>query len=220
MLKPVQAQAKKELQHAVQVFEQALPGSPGEEYLQARGIGPRTAARLRLGYVDPAAPLDGWERFGHRICIPNLNFNGEPVWAKFRALDPKAKAKYAQQAGAESRLFNTLALSAPGDTIILAEGEFDVLTLTALGLPAVGIPGVTNWKSHFHRCFDGYGRIVLFYDDDEPGRDLVKHVRGKLPDLIPIAAPGGHNDVSDAFMAGHGEAIRALALGTTEQENH
>lgn len=217
ILRPINRQAKEELHKAVSIFEDALPGSPGEEYLNARGIGPKTAKRMRLGYVDPAAPVDGWDRFGHRICVPNLNAHGDPIWAKFRAVNPDAKLKYTQQEGAQSRLFNTLALSAPSDTIILVEGEFDVLTLTAMGLPAVGVPGASKFKTHWKRCFDGYNRIVMFYDDDEPGRDLVKKVKEQLPDVIPIAAPMGCNDINEAYLAGHRETIRSLALGL---ENH
>lgn len=226
MLKPENSQSKKDLSLAVSAFAEALPGSPGEAYLAERQVGMKTAERMRLGYVDPNNPISGWERFAGRLAIPYLNAKGEAVWVKFRATPengPDAD-KYAQQAGGRSRLFNTIALSAPGDTLALAEGEFDVITLTALGIPAVGIPGAQNWKSFMARCLDGYKRVVIFYDDDKPGRELVQTVKKKVPDIIALSPPGAHHDVNDAFKAGLGSQIRAMALGleptSTTEENH
>lgn len=224
ILRPLNRHVKAELAEAVDHFHRALPNSAGWEYLAGRGIGAATARRLRLGYVDPQDPREGWERFRGRICIPYLNQKGDAVWAKFRATPyngPEAP-KMAQQAGSEARLYNTIALSAPGDTLCLVEGEFDAITLTALGIPAVGVPGTGAWKTHFHRALQGWDRMVLFYDNDqnEAGDKLVKSVKAHLPDVIPLAAPGGFNDVSAAFEAGHGEAIKALAYGYELEKEH
>lgn len=224
MLKPSSTASKKVLLEAAEAFQGALPGSPGEEYLTGRGIGEKTAGRLRLGYVSPDAPPEGWERYAGRLAIPYVNAKSEVVWIKFRST-PETKPdfkgevdKYAQEPGGQTRLYNTQALSATGDTLALCEGEFDVITLTALGIPAVGIPGASSWKTWFNRCLQGWGRIVLFYDDDKAGRELVKTVKGKIPDVVPVAAPGGHNDVNEAYMAGLGDRIVALAKG--EDEDH
>lgn len=175
---------------------------------------------MRLGYVDPATAPEGWDRHHGRIAIPYLNVKGDVVWIKFRATPengPEAD-KYSQEAGGGTPLFNTIALSAPGDLIVLCEGEFDVITLTALGIPAVGIPGANNWKDHFYRCLQGWARVVMFYDGDKPGRELVKVIKKKIPDLIPMAPPGGHHDINDAYLAGLGETIVALARGEVEPD--
>lgn len=209
------------MERAVETFERAYRGSPGEAYLEGeRKIGARTAEAHRIGYVDPDNPLEGWERFAGRLCFPYLNMNKTPVWAKFRATPSmgEVKSKYAQQEGGRGRLFNVQALSAPGTTICLAEGEMDIVTLTALGIPAVGVPGATHWKSYMKRCLDGYDRVVLFYDDDEAGKGLVKAIKATMPDLIPLAAPGIFKDVGEAYVAGYGDAIRRIAYGIEEEE--
>lgn len=178
---------------------------------------------MMLGFVDPDDPPEGWKRYAGRIAIPYLNVKGDPVWVKFRAtpgLTPDGADKYAQEPGGGTPLFNTRALSAPGDILVLCEGEFDTITLSALGLPAVGIPGANNWKSHFPRCLQGWDRIVMFYDDDKPGRDLVKLVKKQMPDIIPMSPPGGHHDVGEAYEAGLGEAIVALARGIESEQDH
>jgi DNA primase len=223
-LRPLNSAIKKGLQEAAVAFTEALPGSPGEAYLQERGIGPKTAERMRLGYVDPATAPDGWDRHEGRISIPYLNAKGEVVWIKFRAT-PETKPdykgeipKYSQEAGGGTPLFNTIALSAPGELIVLCEGEFDVITLTALGIPAVGIPGANNWKDHFYRCLQGWDRVVIFFDEDKPGRELVKVIKKRMPDIIPLAAPGGHHDINEAYLAGLGGTIIALARGEVEPD--
>jgi hypothetical protein len=222
MLRPENARQKAALMRAIDKFEAAYEGSPAEEYMQGRGVMPRTAQAHRVGFVDPARPLEGFERFAGRICIPYLNVNKEPVWAKFRAnpLVREFKAKYAQQEGGRGRLFNLPALNHPGDLICLAEGELDVMTLTALGIPAVGVPGSKHWRAYMKRCLDGYGRVVLFYDDDEngAGKALVAAVKASIPDVIALAAPGGYNDLNDAYTNGFGDAIRRLAYGEEERE--
>lgn len=226
MLRPVSSQLKEALRLATERFAGALPGSPGEEYLQGRRIGPRAAERLRLGYVSLDDPPEGWERYAGRLAIPYLNVKGDPVWLKFRATPetrPNHKGeidKYAQEPGGGTRLYNTIALSASGDTLCLVEGEFDAITLTALGLPAVGIPGAKSWKEWFPKALEGWPRTVMFYDDDEPGRNLVKLVKKGIPDIIPLPAPGGHHDVGEAYEAGLGEAIVAAAHGTESEQDH
>lgn len=215
MLKPSTAASKKALSEATGRFTEALPGSPGQAYLDSRGIGPRTVERLRLGYVSLEDPPEGWERHAGRIAIPYINAKGEVVWIKFRAtpeLGPDVD-KYSQEPGGGTRLYNTQALSAPGDILVLCEGEFDVITMTALGIPSVGIPGVKNWKTYHHRCLQGWSRIVQFADDDEAGRNLAKRVKAEIPDLIIASPPGGHNDVNEAYVAGLGDRLVVLARG-------
>lgn len=224
--KPLHPAVKAELREAVAHFHQALPGSAGWDYLEGRKIGRGTARALRLGYVDPADPREGWERFAGRLAIPYLNPKGDAVWIKFRATHitkPNAKGevvKYAQQAGEEARLYNTIALTAKSDTLCLVEGEFDAIVLTALGIPAVGVPGAGAFKPHMAKALDGWPRTVLFYDNDpegkngrRPGEALLEAVKAKMPDVIPLVAPGGYNDIGDAYEAGLGEAIKALAYG-------
>lgn len=216
MLRPLNGRQKAELARVADIFQAAYDGSPAQDYVEGkRGIGPRTASAHRLGFVPEG--VEGWDRFAGRVAIPYLNFNKEVIHFKFRALDDN-HVKYAQQKGnGESRLFNLQALSARSTTLVMCEGEFDVITLTHLHLPAVGVPGAYKFAKHWPRALQGWDRIVLFYDDDEAGQKLVDRVMPNMPEVIPMTAPHGAKDLNEAFKAGHGESIRALALGTVEE---
>lgn len=175
---------------------------------------------MRLGYVSPDTAPDGWQRYAGRISFPYINAKGDVIWLKFRSgpETPPEADKYAQEPGGGVHLYNTQALRAPGDLLALVEGEMDTVTGTALGIPTVGIPGVGGWEDYFPRCLQGWGRVVMFYDNDKPGRGLVKLIKKSMPDIIPLAPPGGHHDLNEAFVAGLGPQIVALARG--EEQDH
>jgi DNA primase len=54
--------------------------------------------------------------------------------------------------GATTRLYNVNAFFRATSYICICEGEIDTITLdTVCNLPAVGVPGVNNWKKHYSR---------------------------------------------------------------------
>lgn len=220
MLKPATSHQKRTFSKAQEIFAANLAESPEAlAYLEERRIGARTAATLGLGVVNRANAPDGYEWLHGRLSIPYHTIEGQVVWHKFRALPGlgEGAVKYAQQEGGRRRLYNLRALTAPGDTMCLVEGEFDAISLTALGIPAVGIPGSKHWQSWMRRALDGYQRYVMFIDNDDAGKGLGRAVKNDLPDLIIHRPPGGHNDISDAYLDGCGNQIRRLALGLEEE---
>jgi twinkle protein len=57
--------------------------------------------------------------------------------------------------------------------------------------------------------FQGYQEIVLFFDNDEPGRKACEEVANVLPPgKVKIARMEAYKDASEALMASDGEAIR------------
>lgn len=216
-MKPQSRQASSSLQQAAAVFAAAVNAPEAQTYLASRGISEHTAHRQQLGYVAPGTNTPpGFERFTGRLAIPNLCATGKVVGIKFRAItDTDNAGKYDQLAGAETRLFNLNALNRAGNVLALCEGEFDTLTLEELGIPAVGIPGANSWKPHYWRCLEGVERVVMFVDQDDPGRALLKKVQADL-EVVPLAPPSGFHDVNDAVLAGHGDRIRELVFGKEE----
>lgn len=111
------------------------------------------------------------------------------------------------------RLFNLHALTYANTTLALCEGEMDAISLTALGVPTVGIPGANSWKPWHWRCLEGFERVVVFHDDDDAGKGLLKKVLTDVPQAVPAAPPGGFNDVNEALVAGLGDEVRRIVFG-------
>jgi DNA primase len=216
-LRPLDAQSRKLLAEAVHRWHVALVtdgDNPGAKYLQGRGIGHATAVKHRLGYASPEGTIPGMERFADHITIPYLAMDGHPMGFKARALDSEAKDRYAQPSGQVARMYNVRAFDEAVDTIAITEGEFDCITLSHLGIPAVALPGATAFKAHHARMLEGFGSITLFKDRDEneAGEKLEHAIRRYGPEL-PLRAvypPGGEKDLNAAHIAGLDREILEL----------
>jgi DNA primase len=213
--RPLSPESRRSLETAAATFHAALPGSPAEAYLAARGISPASSERFRLGFVSEAVP--GYEQFLGRLAIPNICGGDRPhvVGIDFRALGD-AEPKYLRPSGMETRMFNTRALDEAEDTLCITEGQFDTIVLEQLGLHSVAILGVDGWKSHYWRLLEGFTRLVLFRDNDEAGKRLEAAIRKTDLPLTCYVPPGvgEKGDVSESFLNGHGDDLVRLALGT------
>lgn len=177
------------------------------EYLASRGIDLEVARKHRLGVVsDPDAGHGGGRG---RLSIPYLTKAG-PVGLKFRAMNGE-DPKYGAPAGQKARLYNVSALFEDTDYIGVTEGELDALVLTSYcGIPAVGVPGVGNWKNqrHYPRMFSGYNRVLVFGDPDDPGKELTKRICDSLQQAVAIELPA---DVNETYLEHGAGFLRKVA---------
>jgi DNA primase len=179
-------------------------------YLASRGIAEAVADRYRLGYV--AHPLPGHEQFTGRLAIPYLTAAGV-VDIRFRALG-ESDAKYLNRPGVTPTLFNVSALLRPAHTCCVTEGELDaVIAETALGVPAVGVPGVSAWQAGWERLLVDFDRVIVPCDGDEAGHGFGAKLAKLLPNVVAIHLPAGH-DVSSLYLQVGVDGLRhALGLG-------
>lgn len=214
-MKPLQDSVKASLEQATRVFLGAMTGSPAESYVESRGLSRATATDHRLGFVPVG--VVGFERFAGTLAIPNICAAGHVVGFKFRSLDPDDEHKYDQPDGQVARLFNLRALNLPSTFIVLTEGEIDAMTLTGLGLPAVGIPGASAWRasSYRSRLFENYDTVLLIQDDDSAGSALAKELRGTDLPIRTARPPSGANDVNAAHLAGLDDELLNLVKEAT-----
>ena len=175
-------------------------------YLQARGISQQVANSYRLGSV--VEPSVGHEHAVGRLSIPYITPAGV-VGIKFRTIDG-GTPKYLWPTGQKIGLFNVTDLHKFSDTIAICEGEIDTIILSGVvGIPAVGVAGVSQWKPWFPKLFESYGRILIFADNDvkedgrNPGQELAKRIKEDLPAAIIVGLPG-NQDVNDLYLA-HGK---------------
>ena len=164
------------------------------EWLAGRGIDLEHARSNGLGVVrDPLPQHAGLEG---RLAIPYLTDFG-PVNMTFRCLaDHDCKSiefhgKYEKMKGWVTNLYGMQSVGHADEWIAVTEGEVDRLTLTQIGIPAIGVPGAENWQAHWVNVFEDFSRIYVFTDGDKAGRDMwdrfshelgSKAIRVRMPD--------------------------------------
>lgn len=202
------ASQRSSLEKATATFERNVEDLAS--YLAPRGIGRDAALGARLGKV--CEPIPGYERFVGWMSIPYVTPAGV-VAIKFRSLEPDPKQKYDAPAGQSARLYNVAALRAPGDTVVLCEGELDALVCHYMvGVPAVGTPG-TQMMTHWPRCFADHQNVLIVADNDEkedgsnPGVKHAKSVQKQIPHSKIVLPPVGM-DLGEWVVAEGADAVR------------
>ncbi|MFF0481082.1 toprim domain-containing protein [Streptomyces sp. NPDC004435] len=173
------------------------------EYLKSRGLSEDNAASFRLGYVE--SPLPGHESARGMIAIPYITRSGVTT-IRFRRLGDGDGPKYRSVPGDPPRIYNANALLAPSRYIALCEGEFDTIAAHLAGyearpgglpglLPAVGVGGVSAFKSYFARCFKGYEAVFMLADADDKGQgmEFADKLAGQIKNLRICPMPAGHD---------------------------
>jgi len=171
-------------------------------YLEARGITAEVAHTFRLGsVVEPSA---GHEHAVGRLSIPYLTPAGV-VGIKFRSIDDTTP-KYLWPSGQKIGLYNVLDLHRYSDTIAICEGEIDTIVASGIvGIPAVGVAGVSQWKPWFPKLFESYTRILIFADNDvkedgtNPGQELARRIKEDLDKATIIHLPP-NMDVNEIYL--------------------
>ena len=171
-------------------------------YLEARGITAEVAHTFRLGsVVEPSA---GHEHAVGRLSIPYLTPAGV-VGIKFRSIDDTTP-KYLWPSGQKIGLYNVLDLHRYSNTIAICEGEIDTVVASGLvGIPAVGVAGVSQWKPWFPKLFESYSRILIFADNDvkedgtNPGQELARRIKEDLDKATIVQLPP-NMDVNEIYL--------------------
>jgi 5S rRNA maturation endonuclease (ribonuclease M5) len=142
------------------------------------------------------------------VRIPYFGESGEELAVRFRiALDGD---RFRWKSGTKPRLYglNRLSEARRQRQVILVEGESDCHTLWFHGIPAVGIPGATNWREERDaRNLDEIETIYIVVEPDHGGdavrrwlsRSTIRH-RAKLVNL-PAKDPSAlHLESPDEFL--------------------
>lgn len=198
---------RKFLESAVTRYEGALDEAAG--WLTARGLTKEIAQRYRLGVVTE--PYSAHEQYRGRLCIPYLTRAGV-VTVRFRALDDSTP-KYMSLPRDTARIFNSPALFSTSDRIVITEGEFDAIIVNEFtGVPAVGFPGASSWRSVFAKCFSGYKDVVVVGDGDEAGRKFIASVMESVENSRGVYLGEGQDCNSLFVEQGPFDLMKALGI--------
>jgi len=112
-------------------------------------------------------------------------------------------------------LFGQHLFPSTGKRVVITEGELDAASCQEAmpGWPMVSLPsGAAAAKKSVQRALpwlQGYEEIVLFFDNDEPGRKAAEEAASVLPPgKTKIARLEVFKDASDALQADESEAVR------------
>ena len=156
-------------------------------YLAARHLtDPGFNAQFRLGLVPSKPTTEGLAQYAGRLAIPYIGPDENVYEIAFRALGD-AEPKYLNTGGVTKRLFNLRALVLADETVSITEGQLDALSLETAGLNAVGVAGVQNWKRHHSRLFAGFREVLVWADNDTPGRDFAERLVREMPQARVIS---------------------------------
>ena len=157
---------------------------------EERKLTPETLERFGVGMVTDPTPED--KSYRGRISIPYLHWSrtrGANVSAiRFRAFG-HGGAKYLGHPGVTTdRFFNPSDFDTYESFICVTEGEFDCMSAYQCGLPAVGLPGATQWCTWMKRLFVGFDRIYILADGDKAGKDMTDAIAKDVPNvhLLPM----------------------------------
>lgn len=84
--------------------------------------------------------------------------------------------------------------------LVLVEGESDELTLQYIGIPALGMPGASTWRSEWMRYLEGITNIYVWREPDAGGDALAAKVTLDIPDVRIIEAPADAKDASALYL--------------------
>ena len=189
--------------------------------LGARGISEVLAGRYQLGTITN--PINGHEMYKGWLSIPYITAGGSCVGFKFRRLDD-GKPKYGSPTGQKAHLYNVSDIMIDSPFVIVCEGELDaVITSGVLDIPAVGVPGVAAWKSHFPKLFSGYDSVYVVGDNDvkedgsNPGAEFAKRVASEILNSVIVTLPPGM-DINDYYLVNGPYATREMLTGQTKGE--
>jgi len=157
------------------------------EYLTARAIQERTAARFVVGFYRGPGVMSG------RLVIPMHDEHGRLVAYAGRSVDGR-EPRYRFPVGffKSQVLFNFhRAAAIVGDSVVVVEGFFDCLRVSQAGVECVvALLGTELYQHPAQLLHDRYRRVLLMLDGDEAGRRAQARVTARLRDRCKVQVIG------------------------------
>ena len=167
--------------------------------LQKRGISEKTCEKYKI-YRDET-----------HLRFPYFDGNG--CLQGFKTKDKLKNFKY--EGVSTDTLFGQHLFPSTGKRIVITEGELDAASCYEAmeNWPMVSLPhGAAGARKDLQKqipLLQGYEEIVLFFDNDEAGRNATEQAASVLPlGKVKIARLEKYKDASDALQANDKEAIR------------
>ena len=170
------------------------------ERLHSRGLSEKVCQQYKI-FVD-----------GNNLRFHYFSDDGVLKGAKVKT----KKKIFTYEGESDGTFFGQHLFPSTGKRVVITEGELDAASCAEVmpGWPMVSLPsGAASAKKSVQRnlqWLQGYEEIVLFFDNDDPGREATEATCQVLPPgKCKIAfLQGDYKDASDALAASDPEAIR------------
>lgn len=180
-----------------------------EEWAESRGFPAEYMAKHGIHVATEDEWLPGW------YAIPYPHLSG--TWyTTFRNPGVPGK-KYMKPPGSEAHLYNPLHLGPQADEVWMAEGELDALTLCYIGVPAVAVPGATNFKRKWVLLYE-HATVVVAFDNDEPGQAAATKMADAFRRGYIFRPPEEYNDLNEWLVDVGPDEMKAAIDEWRQQE--
>ena len=167
-------------------------------YLPKRKLSEKTCERFKI-YKD-----------GNTLRFHYHNSEGQVIGAKIRTITKT----FSYEGDTDGSFFGQHLWKGHGTQIIITEGELDAASYSQLyptwdvvSLPT-GAAGAKKAVQKNYEFLQGYERIVLWFDNDNPGAEAAKEAASVLPPgKVFIARLESYKDISDAVQADDRQAV-------------
>lgn len=141
--------------------------------------------------------------YKHPLIFPYLDSKMRAFYFQSRALDKSVVPKELNLGGTVPFPYNVSALDGKTGWVYLCEGVVDTLTFIGQNVPAVGIPGVRNFKMEWVPLFKNKS-VVLCLDKDDAGRSGTEYIQGVFEQagIRSIVLGSGLENLSSAMKEG------------------
>ncbi len=175
-----------------------LKGNPIK--LRKRGLSEETCRKYRIHMDGDTLRMHYFNKAG-QVCAAKVKTKDKDFWMEGNNTD--------------HQLFGQNLVPTEGTRLTIYEGELDAASgyEAQPKWPHVSIPnGAKAAKKSLQRVLDllqGYEEVVLFFDNDEAGRQAAQECAELLPPgKAKIARLEKYKDASEALQAGDNEAVR------------
>jgi hypothetical protein len=188
---------------------------------ELRSTPPKTTATVQPCTLENYAAVKGLPvEFLQKQGLRDQKYQGQPaVRISYRGVDgsevavryrtaleksEEADERFKWRTGSKARLYGLWRLEAirKANYVVLVEGESDAQTLWYHGLPALGIPGASNWKPEWSEHFEGIEKIYVVIEPDQGGDTLREKLSASsLRERLHVVDLGGYKDASGLYLS-------------------
>jgi hypothetical protein len=144
-----------------------------EEYALSKNLPLAFLTRDDVALEDGTCYVKALGREIPAVKIPYADKYGGQVATRYR-VSSAGDDKFRWKRGSKTALYSLHKLEEAHDAgyLLLVEGESDCHTAWYRDLPAVGVPGVDNWKDEWAEHLNGISKIFVVVEPDEAGKKL------------------------------------------------